>query len=364
MNENALGVLDGRVFFGQDDFVVWNCVTDGSGVFDGKYHFHDFYELSYLYAGEGSYEVNGLFFPAGAGFLLLTTPSDYHRLTTAPKSRLCYFNVIFRENLLDRRLTDRLYRSPAPLCLFLPEKAQPVFHADFERLHADYTAFASRPDAFSSLLVKNAIESLCLRFYTLLEKEDAIEKANYAAAGKETGTRGENPPERPKKPAAPSEERMSPEGKRPDPAQNKQGRTAKTGEKQKGLPEADEAGRAAGQEDEAIRAALLFIRENYRTPLSLARVAEAAGLSAGYFSSRFKQVMKIGFSEYLLRFRLTVAAGYVASSDLPLKAVAAMNGFRSTNYFSAAFSSYFGLSPRAYRRRHGRPAKEPQEKEP
>lgn len=286
MEKNALGVLDGRVFFGEDDFVIWDCQTDGNGVFDGKYHFHDFYELSFLYAGEGSYGVNGSTFSAGRGFLLLTTPSDYHLLATNPGSELRYFNVIFRENLLDKSITDRLYHAASPLCLTLSGEDYTAFLTDFTRLFRDYQAFARAPGGFAPLLVKNGIEGICLRFLTSLS---AVEG-------------GSTYPEK--------------------------------------------------SEDAVIRLALLFIRENYRSPLPLSRVAEAVGLSPGYFSSYFTRVMKIGFSEYLLRFRLTVAAGYVASSDLPLKAIASLNGFRSLNYFSSAFSSYFGLSPREYRRRN------------
>ncbi len=286
MEKNALGVLDGRVFFGEDNFVIWDCQTDGSGIFDGKYHFHDFYELSFLYDGEGRYGVNGSAFPAGRGFLLLTTPSDYHLLATNPGSRLCYYNVIFRENLLDKSLTDRLYHTAVPLCLTLSGEDYSSFLTDFTRLYRDYGTFARNPGGLAELLVKNGIEGICLRFLAALS---AVEG-----------------------------ERAYPEK----------------------------------SEDAVIRMALLFIRENYRSPLPLSRVAEAVGLSPGYFSSYFTRVMKIGFSEYLLRFRLTVAAGYVASSDLPLKAIASLNGFRSLNYFSSAFSAYFGLSPREYRRRN------------
>lgn len=60
--------------------------------------------------------------------------------------------------------------------------------------------------------------------------------------------------------------------------------------------------------------------------------------------------MKIGLSEYICRYRLVVAAGYLASGDMPLKEVALLNGFRSPGYFSAAFSAYFGVSPREYRK--------------
>ena len=110
MNRFELGVLDGRHFLHQDDFVIWDCYTEGKGVFDGKYHFHDFYELSFVYDGEGVYTVNGSSFAIGKGFLFLTTPSDYHSLSVPEGGFLRYYNVIFRENLLKGEVADSLYR--------------------------------------------------------------------------------------------------------------------------------------------------------------------------------------------------------------------------------------------------------------
>ena len=78
--------------------------------------------------------------------------------------------------------------------------------------------------------------------------------------------------------------------------------------------------------------------------------------------------MKTGFPEYVMKYRLIIAAGYIASADtlpkagyiasadtlpkgLSLKEIAYMNGFSSFTYFSSAFSKYFGVSPRQYRNR-------------
>lgn len=285
MENKALGVLSGKNFLGQDDFVIWNCRTEGKGVFDGKLHFHDFYELSFVYEGTGTYAVNGLRFPVEKGFLFLTTPSDYHILSVTPGTTLCYYNVIFRENLLAKEVTDLLYRLHAPLCLTVSGESFDRFRQDLQRMAADYTAEAVDPiPPLSALLVRNGIESLCVRALKSLPQDP-----NTAS-----------------------------------------------------LPETPEEG--------TIRRALLYIRENYRSRLTLAKVAEAVELSPGYFSSLFKKTMHLGFSDYLLRYRLIIAAGYISSSDLPLKTIAAMNGFRSFPYFSASFSDYFGLSPREYRR--------------
>lgn len=286
MNTVELGVLDGRRFLGRDDFVIWNCYTEGKGVFDGKYHFHDFYELSFVYDGEGVYTVNGSSFSVGRGFLFLTTPSDYHSLSVPEGGFLRYYNVIFRENLLKSEVADALYHQGKLLCFLADGELYRWFLSAFQQMKADYSEEAVDPiPPMTAVLVQNEIESICVRLIralSLLPMRDDL------------------------------------------------------------LPDS---------EDAIIRRALLYIREHYRMKLTLSRVAEAVGLSPGYFSSYFHRMMKIGFSEYLLRFRLITAASYMTSSNLPLKTIAAMNGFSSFTYFSSAFSEYFGVCPREYRKR-------------
>lgn len=286
MNFFELGVLDGRRFLGQDDFVIWDCYTEGKGVFDGKFHFHDFYELSFVYDGAGVYTLNGSSFSVGKGFLFLTTPSDYHSLSVPEGGFLRYYNVIFRENLLCGEVSDALYRQGRSLCFLAEGESYERFLSAFCQMKEDYSKEAVDPiPPLTAVLVKNEIESVCTRLVCSL---------------------GDLP-------------------------------------KQEAL--------ASDSEDAVIRRALLYIREHYRTKLTLSRVAEEVGLSSGYFSSYFRCVMKIGFSEYLLRFRLIMAASYMTSSQMPLKTIAAMNGFSSFTYFSAAFSEYFGVCPREYRKR-------------
>lgn len=287
MNRFELGVLDGRRFLGQDDFVIWDCYTEGNGVFDGKYHFHDFYELSFVYDGEGTYTINGSAFAVGRGFLFLTTPSDYHMISVPKGGFLRYYNVIFRENLLKGEVADALYHQGQSLCLLTEGEQYESFASVFRQMMVDYSEEAVDPiPPLTAVLLENEIESTCLRLIRSL----------------------------------------------------------------KAIPQ--RGGLVVDSEDAIIRGALLYIREHYRMKLTLARVAEAVGLSSGYFSSYFHRVMKIGFSEYLLRFRLIMAASYMTSSNLPLKTIAAMNGFSSFTYFSAAFSEYFGVCPREYRKKN------------
>lgn len=275
-------VLDGRSFLGNAPFVIWDCHTEGKGIFDGRFHFHDFYELSFIYEGEGSYSVNGQSAPVGKGFFLLTTPCDYHMLSVAEGKRLSYYNVIFRGSILAPAVSDAIYRLPSGLFFTIEGEEYDFFHKEFSRMLADYSAEQVDPiPPLSEVLVSGAINTLAARAVKRLQSNRA---------------------------------------------------------------------EAVPTEDSTVRRALIYLRENYRHKLTLKEVADAVGLSAGYFSSHFKKTVQIGFAEYLLHYRLLTAADYLASGDLPMKAVALMCGFPSYAYFSAAFNDYFGISPRDYRR--------------
>lgn len=104
--------------------------------------------------------------------------------------------------------------------------------------------------------------------------------------------------------------------------------------------------------DEAIKRALIYIREHYRHPLTLSEVAAAVGLSECYFSSRFSAVMQMGFADYVRLCRLNAAANLLRATTLPVSQIAYQTGFQTPAYFSACFRQRFHRSPRAYRENH------------
>lgn len=99
-----------------------------------------------------------------------------------------------------------------------------------------------------------------------------------------------------------------------------------------------------------IRQSLAYIRQNYRRPISLQEVADSVFLSPTYFSHLFHKIMGVSFSNYLTDYRLQIAARYLRAGNLPLKEIAALCGFSTFPYFSAAFKKRFGTSPSDYRK--------------
>jgi AraC-like DNA-binding protein/ligand-binding sensor protein len=98
-----------------------------------------------------------------------------------------------------------------------------------------------------------------------------------------------------------------------------------------------------------LRKAERFIWENYTRKISLQEIAAAAGLSAPYFSTIFKEEMGENLSSYLNRLRVEKARHMLAETDLTLAEIASACGFEDQSWFSKIFKSFTGISPGKYR---------------
>jgi AraC-like DNA-binding protein/ligand-binding sensor protein len=98
-----------------------------------------------------------------------------------------------------------------------------------------------------------------------------------------------------------------------------------------------------------LRKAERFIWDNYTRKISLQEIAAAAGLSAPYFSTIFKEEMGENLSSYLNRLRVEKARHMLAETDLTLTEIASACGFEDQSWFSKIFKSFTGISPGKYR---------------
>lgn len=103
----------------------------------------------------------------------------------------------------------------------------------------------------------------------------------------------------------------------------------------------------------ALRKAERFIWENYTRKISLQEIAGAAGLSAPYFSTVFKEEMGENLSGYLNRLRVEKAGLMLTETDLTLFEIASSCGFEDQSWFSKIFKTYAGISPGKYRGQGG-----------
>jgi AraC-like DNA-binding protein/ligand-binding sensor protein len=102
----------------------------------------------------------------------------------------------------------------------------------------------------------------------------------------------------------------------------------------------------------AIRKAERYIWENYTKKIGLKEIANAAGLSASYFSSIFKEEMGENLSNYLNRLRVEKAAAMLISTNMSISGIASACGFEDQSWFSKIFKNNTGFTPGKYRE-HG-----------
>ncbi len=100
-----------------------------------------------------------------------------------------------------------------------------------------------------------------------------------------------------------------------------------------------------------MQAAKEYISNHFMQDISLEDVAQAAGLSASYFSSLFADVEGTTFKEYLTRVRIHHASAMLIDGGFPFEEIMKQCGFTNTATFYRVFKRNTGYSPRQYHNR-------------
>jgi AraC family transcriptional regulator len=85
---------------------------------------------------------------------------------------------------------------------------------------------------------------------------------------------------------------------------------------------------------------------------TIAQLAQACGLSSGYFARAFRQTVGVTPHQWLLRRRVERARQMLRHGGLELAAIAAACGFADQSHFTRVFARLEGQSPGRWRRRH------------
>ena len=93
-----------------------------------------------------------------------------------------------------------------------------------------------------------------------------------------------------------------------------------------------------------------FIEDNLSRPISLAEMADAAGLSPFHFTRRFTKLTGMPPARYLWRRRVEMAKRVMRTTTLSLLSVALMCGFSTQSHFTTTFKRYTGVTPSQWRR--------------
>ena len=79
-----------------------------------------------------------------------------------------------------------------------------------------------------------------------------------------------------------------------------------------------------------LKKVLLYVRENYSMEIPVSTAADICG-----------------FSQYLIHYRLEVAARLLSKNEQKITEVATDTGFNNLSYFTRAFVSKYGITPSA-----------------
>ena len=98
-----------------------------------------------------------------------------------------------------------------------------------------------------------------------------------------------------------------------------------------------------------IERAKEYILKNFIKNISLSELARYCYVSPFHFSRTFKQLSAFSPYRYLQNLRLKNAEMLIKTTALSVTDICYMSGFNSLDYFSAAFTKRFKLSPSKYR---------------
>lgn len=96
-----------------------------------------------------------------------------------------------------------------------------------------------------------------------------------------------------------------------------------------------------------------YINENFSRPLSLAELADIAGITPQYLCSSFKRFTSRTVFEYINLTRIRRAKELLmGDKSLSVKEAALLSGFSDESYFCAMFRRYEKMSPLMFRNTH------------
>ena len=93
-----------------------------------------------------------------------------------------------------------------------------------------------------------------------------------------------------------------------------------------------------------------YIHTNYEKELDATELARKAGMSYGYFSRCFHDIIGQSFSEYCISVRMKEAQLLLKNTDDSIQSIAFSVGYHDEKYFSRLFKKVTGQSPSEYRK--------------
>lgn len=94
---------------------------------------------------------------------------------------------------------------------------------------------------------------------------------------------------------------------------------------------------------------LPFIKENYKSNITLEKLAEIFFMNPSYLCRTFKLKVGVNFKQYITQLKIEEAKDKLIRTDSSITEIAISSGFNDPNYFSRVFKKNVGMTPSEYR---------------
>ena len=98
--------------------------------------------------------------------------------------------------------------------------------------------------------------------------------------------------------------------------------------------------------NESLKKAISYIRMNYQTDISISDVAGQTGVGERYLRKLFAQHLNLSPLDYLNQIRINKAIELLRNTEMSIKEICFICGFKSPQYFSRVFKQQMGITPR------------------
>ncbi len=102
-----------------------------------------------------------------------------------------------------------------------------------------------------------------------------------------------------------------------------------------------------------VEHALQYISINYGH-IKVSDIANYIGINRSYLTSIFKKVLQVSPQEYLVNYRLRLAAELIRTTNQSIREISNKAGYDNPFNFSKMFKSAYGVSPKTYRLQNSR----------
>lgn len=253
-------------------------------------HWQDSVEIIYIKRGSGKVRVDMETYYAKAGDVFLVLPGHIHGLSSLPKERMEYENIIFDMDFLGLNSIDlcsRRYLKP----ISEGKITLPVYINSEYEWYYSFVEYLDRVDTFCANKQKGyeiGVKGLMLSAFSMLLLNSS-ENREF-----ETNIKSE----------------------------------------------------------QKIKHVLMRIEEDYDKVLTVEQMAEECGYSASHFMRWFKENTGFGFNGYLIEYRLNHAADALRNSDATILDIASESGFDNLSNFNRLFKKRFHKTPSEFRKQN------------